>query len=354
MAYDMNVVKTAYNTAVKLNASDKIILALFEAGIVESGFRNLDYGDSTSLGFLQQKPEYWGGKESVMNVATATTSFVNKAKPIENKYATAGQLAQGVQRSAYPYRYDEQKNNALKLINSIKGNFYSLPVDGATEKNISSKFGEDRGDHLHGGIDIAMPYGSRVFTVFGGTVYKVGYDSGGYGNYCSVLNQNGYTEFFGHFSRVTVKPNQVLNAGDKVGEVGSTGRSTGNHLHYEIRDVSGNKIDPLKYLKEHSSYIAESKEDNSIGAEIKKFVAEFIAGQLWLGTYMAIIIVMFISLFFIFKQQKNIKKAGKTGMSVLGGLVDVGASFIPGGTIVTKGAKTAVKTGVKTVKGVVK
>lgn len=121
MSYDMNVVNTAYQTAKKLGASNKIILALFEAGIVESGFRNLPYGDATSLGFLQQKPEYWGGRESVMNVATATTSFVNVAKKLENKYKSPGNLAQAVQKSALPWRYNEEEAAAKALLKKVSG-----------------------------------------------------------------------------------------------------------------------------------------------------------------------------------------------------------------------------------------
>jgi hypothetical protein len=119
MAYDMAVVQIAYDTAVSLGASNKIMLALFEAGIVESGFRNLDYGDSTSLGFLQQKPEYWGGKDAVMNPATATTSFITQAKKLETKYNSSGQLAQAVQKSAYPLRYDGVEKEAKALIDKV-------------------------------------------------------------------------------------------------------------------------------------------------------------------------------------------------------------------------------------------
>jgi hypothetical protein len=126
--HDMNVVKTAYNTAKNKNVSSKVMLALFEAGLVESNFNNLPCGDSTSLGFLQQKPEYWGGRSSVMNVKTATTSFLNKAIPIENSYSSAGQLAQAVQRSAFPGRYDSVKSKAQELINKVSNGSYDVGV----------------------------------------------------------------------------------------------------------------------------------------------------------------------------------------------------------------------------------
>ena len=83
MGYDYTVATTAYQTAIQLNASYKVMLALFEAGIVESGMRNIDYGDRDSLGFLQQRPSQgWGSKAQVMDVKHATTKFVNEAKRI--------------------------------------------------------------------------------------------------------------------------------------------------------------------------------------------------------------------------------------------------------------------------------
>jgi hypothetical protein len=122
MAYDMNVVKKAYDTAILNNASDKVVLALFEAGIVESGFRNIKYGDRDSIGFLQQRPSQgWGTVEQIMDVEYATKQFLNKAIPLENKYSTAGKLAQAVQRSAFPLKYDLKENEAKNLIKQISG-----------------------------------------------------------------------------------------------------------------------------------------------------------------------------------------------------------------------------------------
>ena len=139
MAYDMNVVTIAYNTAKSLGASDKIILALFEAGIVESGMRNLNYGDRDSVGFLQQRPSQgWGTIAQCMDVAYATKSFVREAKKIESKYNTSGALAQGVQRSAYPTKYEANKNNALALLNKISnGNYTSTDTSNNTSTEIN-------------------------------------------------------------------------------------------------------------------------------------------------------------------------------------------------------------------------
>lgn len=123
MAYDMAVVRTAYSVARSMGASDRVILALFEAAIVESGFRNLNYGADDSLGFLQQRPSQ--GWPNPMDVATATRSFVSRAIPLEGRYASAGQLAQAIQRSAFPLRYDAVVLPASKLLNDVKGS----PID---------------------------------------------------------------------------------------------------------------------------------------------------------------------------------------------------------------------------------
>lgn len=117
MTYDMVVVRTAYTTARSMGASDKVMLALFEAAIVESGFRNLSYGDRDSIGFLQQRPSQ--GWTNPMDVPTATRSFVSRATSIQDRYATAGQLAQAVQRSAFPLRYDAVRAQASTLLSQM-------------------------------------------------------------------------------------------------------------------------------------------------------------------------------------------------------------------------------------------
>ena len=117
---DIDVARRAYLQAKKLEASNKVMLALFEAGLVESNFENLSYGDRDSVGFLQQRPSAgWGTVAQCMNAEYATTSFVTRAKQIEDRYSTAGRLAQGVQVSAFPDRYDQRENDALALIASV-------------------------------------------------------------------------------------------------------------------------------------------------------------------------------------------------------------------------------------------
>lgn len=112
----LDVARIAEAQARAMGASNKQLLALIEAGIVESGMRNLNYGDRDSIGFLQQRAG-WGSRAERMNVAMATAKFIRAAKHKDRKRYTAGQLAQAVQVSAFPDRYDKREADAYNIIN---------------------------------------------------------------------------------------------------------------------------------------------------------------------------------------------------------------------------------------------
>jgi len=99
---------------------------------------------------------------------------------------------------------------------------------------------------FHAGIDFRGHRGDAAHCTANGRVVSIGW-MGGYGNCVRVAHANGYETLYGHLSRITVKEGQHLSVGDKVGEVGSTGRSTGNHLHYEVRK-DGKPVNPVKFL----------------------------------------------------------------------------------------------------------
>lgn len=131
MAVDMAVAATAYAVANALGATPKVMLSLFEAGLVESGFRNLDYGDRDSLGYLQQRPSQ--GWPDPMNVETATRSYLRKAIANDRNHPgyTAGQLAQSVQISAFPERYDQREQEARSLLDKVSGGKWASGTGGA-------------------------------------------------------------------------------------------------------------------------------------------------------------------------------------------------------------------------------
>jgi len=140
----------------------------------------------------------------------------------------------------------ERDAEKKKIIASQKGKFaWPLP-----EKfRISSNFGD--GIHpisgkkkLHTGTDIAAPKGTKVMAAGNGEVIVAKY-YGGYGN-TVIIDHNGKWTLYAHMSKISVKEGQLVKTGQKLGEVGSTGSSTGNHLHYEVR-INSEAVNPLKY-----------------------------------------------------------------------------------------------------------
>ena len=107
---------------------------------------------------------------------------------------------------------------------------------------------------FHSGVDIGAGYGDTIMAAASGTVILVsepveGQNKGGsgYGNYCVISHANGYSTLYGHARDIYVSEGQYVSAGQSIGEVGSTGTSTGAHLHFEVR-LNGDKKNPLDYL----------------------------------------------------------------------------------------------------------
>lgn len=99
---------------------------------------------------------------------------------------------------------------------------------------------------FHQGIDIVAPYGKEIAAPGDGIVTKAGRASG-YGNVVYLSHGYGITTRFGHMSRLAVEPGQTVKRGDVIGYLGSSGRATGNHLHYEVR-VDDRPQNPLGYI----------------------------------------------------------------------------------------------------------
>jgi murein DD-endopeptidase MepM/ murein hydrolase activator NlpD len=121
----------------------------------------------------------------------------------------------------------------------------------ASEGSISSPFGY-RPDPflgrpaLHPGVDLVLAYGAEIKATGLGRVVHAG-PMGGYGNAVDVDHGNGIVTRYGHMSEVLVEEGQSVKPGDTLGRIGSTGRSTGPHLHYEVR-VDGEPVDPERFL----------------------------------------------------------------------------------------------------------
>ena len=99
----------------------------------------------------------------------------------------------------------------------------------------------------HKGVDIAAPKGTSVYTTAEGRVVRAGFQAGGYGNFIEVKHPNGLSSVYGHLSRIDVHTDQEMASGERIGLVGSTGYSTGPHLHFEVRR-NGGQVNPTKVV----------------------------------------------------------------------------------------------------------
>ena len=137
----------------------------------------------------------------------------------------------------------EQERIAAATFNGV---YFSVkPVTG----NITSRYGAVETsvrDHAHGGLDIAAPYGTSIKAAAEGTVSYSGWMSG-YGYLIIIDHANGVQTYYGHCSKLYASVGDSVEAGDVIAAVGSTGNSTGNHLHLEIR-LNGTKINPQTYI----------------------------------------------------------------------------------------------------------
>ncbi|MFR5313233.1 MAG: peptidoglycan DD-metalloendopeptidase family protein [Clostridia bacterium] len=136
----------------------------------------------------------------------------------------------------------EEEKNAIADINGIK--LATLPVTGT----ISSRYGVSSRIRKsnHTGLDIAATTGTPIKVMADGVVTNASY-SGSYGNLVKVDHGNGVETWYAHTSKMYVKKGQEVKAGDEIATVGSTGNSTGPHLHLEIR-LNGEHINPQKYV----------------------------------------------------------------------------------------------------------
>lgn len=111
---------------------------------------------------------------------------------------------------------------------------------------ITSRFGT-RSSGMHKGLDVAAPSGTPIYAAAAGTVVSSGWSTSGYGYCIRVSHGNGVETLYAHCSKIYVNEGQSVSQGEKIGAVGTTGNSTGNHLHLEIR-VNGTRVNPQHYL----------------------------------------------------------------------------------------------------------
>ena len=127
----------------------------------------------------------------------------------------------------------------------------ALPDFTPVQGRITDRFGEridpfTRKQQQHKGLDIAAPYGSDIMAAGKGKVVFAG-RKGAYGNLIIIEHGYGIITYYAHASKLLVEAGQEVNKGEVIARIGSTGRSTAPHLHFEVR-INNEPVDPLKYI----------------------------------------------------------------------------------------------------------
>lgn len=209
---------------------DNIYRVVLEAEPIPTSVRKAGVGGTNRYADLLEK------KLTYENLIVGTTEKLDKLK--KQMY---------IQTKSYDeiIRLAKNKNEMLASVPAIQ------PVSNKQLKLLTSGFGKRidpvyKTVKMHSGIDFSAPNGATVYATGKGVVKSAKYEPG-YGN-CVVMEHGfGYQTLYAHLSKINVKAGQHINRGDVVGLVGSTGKSTGPHLHYEVIK-NGQKIDPINFF----------------------------------------------------------------------------------------------------------
>jgi len=123
----------------------------------------------------------------------------------------------------------------IPLSMSVKGNY-----------RVTSRFGHRRG-RMHQGLELAAEYGTLIPVTPDGIVVFAGW-LGDYGRIVKIRHEFGLETYYAHLAKIRVNKGQRVSHGDRIGDMGTSGRSTGTHLHYEVR-ANGKAINPMIYIK---------------------------------------------------------------------------------------------------------
>lgn len=217
--------------------------------------RILAEGERLKFEKLQTLEERERLKEEKAQLSRKLKDIEKKMMTIEDHLAKRGVLKRVIGVGGASYRMNPEdlshvdflKERSEYLLSTLKSIPMGYPVYGRITSHLGwrkNPFG--RGYEFHTGIDIEAPYGSKVVATADGVVEMAGY-YGEYGKTVLIRHPSGYMTLYGHLSEISVKVGQEVKAGQVIGRVGSTGRSTGPHLHYEVL-YQGKLKNPLDYV----------------------------------------------------------------------------------------------------------
>jgi murein DD-endopeptidase MepM/ murein hydrolase activator NlpD len=165
------------------------------------------------------------------------------------------------QGGPYTQLPEDNLDDIIFRVDSYLDVILPIPLGSPTNGTISSRFGRridpfTKKPAFHSGLDIKSDFGSEVKATADGVVLRAQYD-GKYGRYVLIDHKNGFKTIYGHNSKILVKAGEKVKRGQAIAQVGSSGRSTGPHVHYEVR-YKNKLVDPRPYVR-IAAKLAEQK-----------------------------------------------------------------------------------------------
>ncbi|MEA2704073.1 MAG: hypothetical protein QOD63_2018 [Actinomycetota bacterium] len=194
---------------------------------------------SDKLTELQAARDQQGRLKAALD--TRIQEYISEVDSLSREEATLTALLQSRAAAAASAPASDEGDGDSGGGGNVSASGLIWPVSGPVTSGFGVRWGR-----LHAGIDIAPGYGTPVHAAKGGTVIMAG-TNGGYGNCVIIDHGGGLTTLYGHMSKLTVNDGESVKQGEQIGNVGSTGSSTGPHLHFETR-IGGNPQNPMRFL----------------------------------------------------------------------------------------------------------
>ena len=246
--YELRLVSRTENTEEKevvqeLKEETTVTYKYYEIAVQENVVEKVNTSEEAEE-LVNEIKEENDSKEINLSIVEKYTQNEEEANTSDLEVAKANvqETVQTAIQEIKQQKEEEERWNALPSINGIK--LAVTPIEG----RITSRYGVSSSirKSTHTGLDISAVTGTDIKVVADGTVISAGY-SGSYGYLVKVDHGNGVETWYAHTSKMYVKKGDTVKAGDVIAAVGSTGNSTGPHLHLEIR-VNGETVDPQDYL----------------------------------------------------------------------------------------------------------
>ena len=203
--------------------------------------------------------EIFGTKPIPDSIRTKVVEKKNEVKMVARMGETELVNSMTDQLNLLAIRQKSQDKSYVEIMNLVKNKEKLInatpsiqPVSNKNLDRIASGFGyridpvyKDR--RLHAGLDFTAPSGTPIYATADGTVSDAGFHTGGYGNRVVINHGFGYQTLYGHMSKIKARVGEKVKRGEVIGYVGTTGKSTGPHCHYEVHR-SGRQVDPIYYF----------------------------------------------------------------------------------------------------------